>query len=96
MANGYDPESVYGTEFEVREMNWISGFRSQISDFELKVKIRHGAKSHPCTVEVDGDLVKVKLTEKVHGIAAGQFAVFYLPSRQAGDGDVCLGGGIIT
>ncbi len=96
LANGYDPELVYGTEFEVRDVNWITpNLKLETRNSKLETKIRHGAKSHPCAIEMDGDVVKVKLAEKVHGIAAGQFAVFYLPSRQADDDDFCLGGGKI-
>lgn len=88
LANGYDPDEVYGDHFSVKDMNWISPIRS--ADLKtLQVKIRHGAKSHPCMIEMDGDLVKVKLLEKIHGIAAGQFAVFYR-------GEYCLGGGKIV
>lgn len=87
LANGYDPELVYGSEFEVRDMNWINP-KLPITKDELRVKIRHGKNDHPCKVEINGDRLKVKLLEKVHGIAAGQFAVFY-------DGDFCLGGGVI-
>lgn len=89
LANGYDPESVYGSEFEVRDMNYIaSKTKIEKRNSKIQVKIRHGAKSHLCSVEMDGDILKVKLLEKVHGIAAGQFAVFY-------DDDICLGGGVI-
>jgi len=89
LANGYDPDAVYGDRFSVRGMNWISG-ELRAESGELRVKIRHGATSHPCTIEVKSDgAIEVSLLERVHGIAAGQFAVFY-------DGDVCLGGGVIV
>jgi len=56
---------------------------------QVLVKIRHGASSHSCTVEQDGDKLHVVLKEPVHGVAPGQFAVFYYE-------DVCLGGGKIV
>ena len=93
LANGYDPDEVYGKEFEVRDMNWITkplteGGTTSSRLQDLHVKVRHGASSYPCIVKQDGDRLHVTLKEPVHGIAPGQFAVFY-------DGDVCLGGGKI-
>jgi len=90
LAQGYDPGEVYGKEFEVINLNWINpNFRSQISDLRLEVKIRHGKSSHPCTVESIKEGLHVTLKKPVHGIAPGQFAVFY-------DKDICLGGGMIV
>ena len=90
LAQGYDPSAVYGTEFDVVNINWIDpNFQFPISDFRLKVKIRHGKSSYPCTVKRVKEGVSVTLKKPVHGIAPGQFAVFY-------EGDYCLGGGMIT
>ena len=101
LAQGYDPKEVYGRSFSVINLNWIApNFRSQIgrrprampdgvSDFRLEVKIRHGKSSHPCTIKSEGGQIHVQLKKPAHGIAPGQFAVFY-------DGDVCLGGGMIV
>ena len=89
LANGYDPKEVYRDEFEVVDMNWIVPESEQTIDhFQGQVKIRHGASSHDCTVEFIGDVLHVKLKKPVHGVAPGQFAVFYRD-------DVCLGGGMI-
>jgi len=52
------------------------------------VKIRHGAKFYPATIECHENKVEVTLSEKDRGVAEGQFAVFY-------DGEYCLGGGVI-
>jgi len=90
LANGYEPEEVKSDNFNVEKLHWISdGLRLKINDLRLDVKIRHGAISHPCTLEVKGDKGQVRLTEKIHGIAPGQYAVFY-------QDDVCLGCGMIS
>ncbi len=108
LANGYDPSEVYRSDFDVAEINWIapktqnSKLKAQkntqfpIHNSQLRVKVRHGASIHLCTVKQEGDRLHVTLKEPVHGIAPGQFAVFYLSDGQAGDGDICLGGGKIT
>ncbi len=88
LANGYDPEEVYGSEFDVVSMNWISPVKTRLIA-SLQVKIRHGALMHDCAIEERGDRFHVILKEPVHGVASGQFAVFY-------SGEVCLGGGMIT
>lgn len=90
LANGYTPEAVYGREFEVVNMNWINEplIESETLSSRFQVKVRHGATIHDCTANQMGDRLQVQLEEPVHGIASGQFAVFY-------DGDVCLGGGMI-
>ncbi len=89
LANGYDPQEVYKDEFEVVNFHLISPESEQaLAHFRGQVKIRHGASSHDCTVESVGDGLYVKLKKPVHGVAPGQFAVFY-------DEDVCLGGGMI-
>jgi tRNA-specific 2-thiouridylase len=88
LANGYEPEEVYCDEFSVVEMNWLT-LKLKVKSEELRVKIRHGASNHLCTVKQDGEKLSVKLKKPVHGVAPGQFAVFY-------DGDICLGGGMIA
>jgi tRNA-5-taurinomethyluridine 2-sulfurtransferase len=74
-------------EFKVAELNWIDEVPRDQS--ELRVKIRHGARSYGCRIfKENGDLFNVKLDQADQGIAPGQFAVFY------SDG-YCLGGGVI-
>jgi len=99
LANGYTPQEVLGDEMKVENVNWILGAppvsvphggsesRLQVVH-NLYVKIRHGAALHPCTIRKSDDRIRVKLDEMIHGIAPGQFAVFY-------DDQECLGGGMI-
>jgi len=89
LANGYEPKEVYKKEFEVVNINWIVPISQfPIPNSQLNVKVRHGKSIHTCTVKQDGEKLHVILKKPVHGIAPGQFAVFY-------DEDVCLGGGMI-
>lgn len=87
LANGYDPKEVYRDEFEVANMNWIDS-EGAIGQSRLQVKIRHGATSHDCKIKLNKKIVQVSLKKPVHGVASGQFAVFY-------DDQICLGGGMI-
>ena len=94
LAQGYEPEEVYRSEFNIAKLHWIAPKLKTLNlpagrqGSKLEVKIRHGESIHSCRLEVDGNKGKVELNEKVHGVAPGQYAVFY-------DGDVCLGCGMI-
>ena len=77
--------------FEVEEWSWI-GRKFEVTNLEFFVRIRHGGKLVGC--EVIGN--KVKLKEKVFGVAPGQVAVLYQETEGC-DPTVfeCLGGGVI-
>lgn len=89
LAQGYSPDEVYKEELEVTNFNWITE-KFEEGEYKWDVKIRHGSAIHPCKVKfMNKNCVQVKLEEKVHGVAPGQYAVFY-------DGDICLGCGMIA
>lgn len=74
--------------FMVSNGNWLTN--KELSNiYPLTVKVRHGPHRSLCTVEKDADRLHVNLDTYDHGIASGQFAVFY-------DGNQCLGGGMIS
>jgi tRNA-5-taurinomethyluridine 2-sulfurtransferase len=74
--------------FVVEHVNWIGGMVSKTD--RLRVKLRHGAPFHACTVQIlSTTKVRVNLVERDQGIAPGQFAVFY-------NDDSCLGAGVIA
>jgi len=93
-----EKESLMRDEFEVEEWSWINagyelsrGVRN-LKRSNLFVRIRHGGKL--VEGKIDGN--KVRLKEKVFGVAPGQVAVLYGKT----EGCVptvfeCLGGGVI-
>jgi tRNA-5-taurinomethyluridine 2-sulfurtransferase len=87
ISHGEHHELLARDRFMVGGLNWIAGVVPEKK--ELMVKLRHGAKMYPATIEfLEDENVEVTLKEKDPGVAAGQFAVFY-------DGEYCLGGGTI-
>ena len=85
--NYYSPEKKRDT-FEVDTCNWFG--LAPTTPQRLKVKLRHGAQKHNCTIipEKNGRAL-VQLHERDQGISPGQFAVFY-------NEHYCLGGGVIS
>jgi tRNA-uridine 2-sulfurtransferase len=82
-------EALGKNSFQAQQLNWVSGKPPQ-APFRAEVKIRYKAAYAWCTVTPRGeDRVQVELDEPLRDITSGQAAVFY-------DGDICLGGGIIT
>jgi tRNA-specific 2-thiouridylase len=82
-------EALGQQELEALDVNWLNG---QMPDEPItaQVKIRYKAKDMPATVVAEENgRVRIHFHEPVYGITPGQGAVFY-------DGDVCLGGGIIS
>ena len=76
-------------ELEARDVNWLSG-QTPTEPVAAQVKIRYKAQEVAATViSRENGRVHIQFQEPVYGITPGQGAVFY-------NGDVCLGGGIIT
>ena len=82
------PESLLTTKVEVERVNWISGHVPEGS-ISVAAKLRYTPKMSACTVTATQDGAELVFQEPQRAVTSGQSAVFY-------DGDVVLGGGIIT
>ena len=73
----------------LEDCHWIAGAAPEEGDYV--VRTRHTGPLRPVhlTCSEDGKAAKVSFAEPVRTVAPGQSAVIY-------DGEVCLGGGIIT
>lgn len=82
-------EALGKRSFQAKDLKWVSG-TPPASPLRAEVKIRYKAALAGCTATVqEGKTVQVQLDEPLRDITSGQAAVFY-------DGEICLGGGIIT
>jgi tRNA-uridine 2-sulfurtransferase len=77
--------------FEVEQASWLSAPQAtEGGDFECTVKTRYRQADLACRVRpgTEGRL-QVWLPQPARAVTPGQYAVFY-------DGDLCLGGGVIS
>lgn len=92
VSNGYDPETQYGQEVNLRGFEYIT--EDIWGDFadtkEVAFKIRHTPEFTFGRLEKHGDILTIHSEEKIQGIAAGQFGVIYDK-----DCKLCIGSGII-
>ncbi len=80
-------EELGTTNFKVSDLSWIRELNDELSDDDLKVRIRNLGELVDCSVSVADELA-VEVEDELEGVACGQAAVFYL-------NDECLGGGVI-
>ncbi len=94
VSNGYDCEKQYGRQIHLAEMHFISGnpWPGSTSEVDITFKNRHTPAFTPARLKKldDGEYL-IESTDKIQGIAPGQFAVIY--DREA---RLCYGSGIIT
>ncbi len=76
---------------EADRCNWLRWADRPPGPFEAAAQLRYRAPATPCLVTPlgDGDRVRVDFESPQHGVAPGQFAVFY-------EGEEVLGGGTIN
>ena len=68
------------------DMHWINDAPTEKT---VTVRVRHRAKLSEALLQFEDDGVSLNLTEPERAVASGQSVVIY-------DGNICLGGGIVT
>ena len=75
VSKGYNPETAYKDTFLVKDMHWLT---APIEGLNITFKIRHTSDYFPATLEDKGDgTFVVHSSQKIHGVAPGQFCVIY-------------------
>lgn len=87
LAQGQDHPALYSDGLEATDLNWLISPPKQ--RFSCKAKVRYRQMEESCEVEIEGNKVLVHFPKPQRAMTVRQSIVFY-------DGDICLGGGIIS
>lgn len=75
VSHGYDPATAYKQDFPIHGFHSINGV---MPNERITFKIRHTPDFHPATLEPMGEgAFVVHSSERIHGVAPGQFCVVY-------------------
>ena len=94
VSNGYDCEKQYGKTIHLDEMHFISGnpWAEGARSVEITFKNRHTPAFTPARISQGSEKeFIIESSEKIQGIAPGQFGVIYDSKSE-----ICYGSGIIT
>jgi tRNA-specific 2-thiouridylase len=91
-SRGYEVEAVYGKEFTMQDFHFITEnpWTDLHSGTDITFKIRHTPEFTPGKIFKTDNGYQVLSSEKIHGIAPGQFGVIY-----DADSKICIGSGEI-
>lgn len=90
VSRGYDAETQYGYEFRMRDFHFITEnpWMGQRKEVDVTFKIRHTPDFIKGRLMEEADGFRVVSTERLQGIAPGQFGVIYDEAAQ-----ICIGSG---
>ena len=89
VVQGHDHPLLKRTTLAAGQLNWISGVAPD-PDTPCTAKTRYRQADAPCRItRLDGDTLELAFDSMQWAVTPGQSVVLY-------DGEVCLGGGIIT
>nr|WP_122012763.1 tRNA 2-thiouridine(34) synthase MnmA [Maliibacterium massiliense] len=90
VAQGADPQELYARALAAEQVHWVAGEAPRAEQFAACAKIRYRQPDQQATVTRTGpDTLRVDFAVPQRAITPGQSVVLY-------QGDVCLGGAIIT
>jgi tRNA-specific 2-thiouridylase len=92
VSNGYDPDAQYGTNINLQGFDFITDdVWGEFDDAkEITFKIRHTPEFTAGLIRRTGDLYSIESSDRIQGIAPGQFGVVYDKEHR-----ICLGSGMI-
>jgi tRNA-specific 2-thiouridylase len=67
----------------------------EIPNKKIQCRVRYRQEKIACRISKENNQISVTFDKPQNGVAPGQSLVLYLPAGKAGDGETCLGGGII-
>ena len=94
VSRGYGGETQYGNEFRMHDFHFITDnpWKGQEKEIDITFKIRHTPEfTRGRLIQEEGNRFRILSSEKLQGIAPGQFGVVY--DQEAG---VCVGSGEIV
>ncbi len=94
VSQGYNTEKQYGNTLHLDEMHFISGnpWGENVKEVDITFKNRHTPDFTPAKlIHLTDNEYVIKATDRIQGIAPGQFAVIYDDKAH-----LCYGSGIIT
>lgn len=80
-------DSIYKTDCLVSQLNWLVD--KPIDGMQIHARIRYNSPGTTATIRHEGDNIQLHFDEPQSAITLGQSAVLY-------DGDILMGGGIIS
>ena len=94
VSHGYGVETQFGSEFRINDFHFITEnpWKDAGKEIDITFKIRHTPEfTKGKLVQEEGGQFRILSSEKLQGIAPGQFGVIY--DEKAG---ICVGSGEIT
>lgn len=94
VSHGYGVETQFGSEFRINDFHFITEnpWKDAGKEIDITFKIRHTPEfTKGKLVQEEGGQFRILSSEKLQGIAPGQFGVIY--DEEAG---ICVGSGEIT
>lgn len=94
VSHGYGVETQFGSEFRINDFHFITEnlWKDAGKEIDITFKIRHTPEfTKGKLVQEEGSQFRILSSEKLQGIAPGQFGVIY--DEEAG---ICVGSGEIT
>lgn len=93
VSRGFDVETQYGYEFDMADFHFITEdpWKGQEGPFDVTFKIRHTPEFTPGRLWRDGDFWHMESSQRIQGIAPGQFGTVYDSAHH-----LCLGSGEIA